>query len=528
MRVRTRVAGIPFAVALLAPLTLQPAPATAHGRHVAHVTHARGGADFNGDGYTDLAVGVPNENVRTGYPWGAVNVIYGSATGLTDAGNQSIAAYELTDPIPAEEFGRAVAAGDFDGDGFSDLAVGSPGDNASGGGWDGTVRVFYGSADGLTRQRDQLWAQGIGGLPDAMEGGDFFGQALGAGDFDGDGQDVLADEDDAEGGRDSNGAVQVIYGSATGLSARGNQLWSQDSLGVADEPEYEDEFGSSLAVGDFGGSAEDDLAIGVPGEGTTTPPLNEGAVQVLYGSPRQGLTAAGAELWTQDSRYVRDEAEQGDHFGSALAATDLGRGHRDDLVIGVPGEDVDPATYSDDNEGAVAVLYGTRGGLSAAGNQFWTEESPGITGSAEYADAFGVSLATGDFGRGPAGDLAAGGRSGEVHVLFGGARGLSHRGDQEWTAENTGTARPGEASRSFGRVLAAGRFSKSRLSRLVIGNPGVGFVDNFNAVGEVVVLPGSARGLTTDGLQVWSQDSPGIADQREYDDGFGSSLTSGR
>ena len=45
-------------------------------------------ADFNGDGRSDLAVGVPNENVGTVSDAGAVNVLYGGAAGLSATGNQ--------------------------------------------------------------------------------------------------------------------------------------------------------------------------------------------------------------------------------------------------------------------------------------------------------------------------------------------------------------------------------------------------------------------------------------------------------
>lgn len=44
--------------------------------------------DFSGDGYADLAIGGPYENVGGASDAGAVNVIYGSADGLTLRGNQ--------------------------------------------------------------------------------------------------------------------------------------------------------------------------------------------------------------------------------------------------------------------------------------------------------------------------------------------------------------------------------------------------------------------------------------------------------
>ena len=39
--------------------------------------------DFNGDGYGDLAVGVPNESINGKANAGSVNVVYGSASGLS-------------------------------------------------------------------------------------------------------------------------------------------------------------------------------------------------------------------------------------------------------------------------------------------------------------------------------------------------------------------------------------------------------------------------------------------------------------
>jgi FG-GAP repeat len=66
---------------------------------------------------------------------------------------------------------------------------------------------------------------------------------------------------------------------------------------------------------DFNNDGFADLAVGVPREsvGTIT---NAGAVSVLYGSAT-GLSAAGNQLWHQDSAGVADVAEDGDHFGTA-------------------------------------------------------------------------------------------------------------------------------------------------------------------------------------------------------------------
>ena len=115
-------------------------------------TTAKG--DFNGDGFGDLAIGAPGENLGAG----AVHVLYGSATGLTTTGSQFLSqgAGGIADAAEAgDEFGRSLAVGNFNSDGFNDLAIGAPGENRGA----GTVHVLYGSASGLTATGSQQWTQ---------------------------------------------------------------------------------------------------------------------------------------------------------------------------------------------------------------------------------------------------------------------------------------------------------------------------------------------------------------------------------
>ena len=63
----------------------------------------------------------------------------------------------------------------------------------------------------------------------------------------------------------------------------GNEVWSQGGEGVAGAPEAGDQFGYSLAAGNFGNSSHADLAIGVPFEDQAA--TNDGAVNVIYGGP---------------------------------------------------------------------------------------------------------------------------------------------------------------------------------------------------------------------------------------------------
>jgi hypothetical protein len=84
-------------------------------------------ADFNNDGFEDLAIGVPGEELGGLAGAGAVHVIYGTANGLSTANAQFWNKNLLTVRGPfanaGDHFGAALAAGDFNCDGFADLAV---------------------------------------------------------------------------------------------------------------------------------------------------------------------------------------------------------------------------------------------------------------------------------------------------------------------------------------------------------------------------------------------------------------------
>ena len=331
---------------------------------------------------------------------------------------------------PFDFFGSALAAGDFNNDTFIDLAIGVPGEDLATITDAGAVTVLYGSASGLSATGSQFFFQDTPGVLGSAEVEDGFGAALGVGDFNNDSSADLAIGAPSEGvgGAAQAGAVNVVYGSASGLTATGNQQWLQGSGGVGGVAEVGDQFGFALTSGDFNNDSFADLAIGTPFEDVGTV-VDAGAINVLYGSAAR-LTATGNQQWLQGSGGIIGVAEESDFFGAALAAGDFNNDGFADLAIGAPFEDVGSVL----DAGAINVLYGSANRLTATGNQQWLQGSGGIIGVAEDGDTFGFALAGGDFNNNGFDDLAIGAigedigtipDAGSVNVLYGSANRLT-------------------------------------------------------------------------------------------------------
>jgi FG-GAP repeat protein len=392
-------------------------------------------ADFNHDGVADLAVGVPGENGVAG----AVNVLYGAGGGLSGTGAQVFFQVGGT-PEPGDRFGSALAAGDFNGDGFADLAAGASGEDVGGAGDAGAVSVLYGSASGLTTNGGRLFTQ----VGSAAEDFDNFGWALAAGDFNHDGFADLAAgaPGEAVGALEFAGAVSVLPGSAGGLTSSGGRLFTQ----VGGTVEGGDEFGWALAAEDFNHDGFVDLAAGAPGESVPGADGGAGAVSALPGSAG-GLTATGGRLFTQ----VGGAVEGGDQFGAALAAGDFNHDGFADLAAGAPSERVGSTV----DAGAVSVLPGSAAGLTTSGARLFTQ----VGGLVEAGDEFGEQLASGDFNHDGFADLAAAAptedvgavqQAGAVSVLQGSAGGLTSTGGRLFTQNSPGVPGTAETFDQFG------------------------------------------------------------------------------
>jgi hypothetical protein len=434
---------------------------------------------------------------------------------------------------------------DFNGDGKDDLAIGVPGEDVGSTINGGAVQVLYGSSSGLSSTSpiaDQFWTQDSANVNYAAEEDDYFGSYLSSGDFNGDGKDDLAIGISGEdlGSIVDAGAVQVLYGSSKGLSATSpiaNQFWTQDSTNVNDVAEKSNAFGKSLSSGDLNGDGKDDLAIGVPGEDVGSM-VDAGGVEILYGSS-SGLSATSPiadQFWTQNSPNIYDVVEAGDYFGFSLSSADLNGDGKDDLVIGVPFEDVISGSTS--SAGQTQILYGSSSGLSATSpiaDQFWTQNIMDINDVVEADDFFGSALSSGDFNGDGKDDIAIGVdeedvgstiNGGAVEILYGSSSGLSSTSpiaDQFWTQDSSNINDAVEEGDLFGRFLSAIDFNGDGKDDVAIGIPNedAGAIED---AGAVQIFYGSSKGLSgTSPIsnQFWTQDSTNVNDVAEQFDHFG-------
>ncbi|MBG0831207.1 FG-GAP repeat protein [Planomonospora sp. ID67723] len=445
---------------------------------------ARGIGDFNADGFDDLVVASPLEDVGGVQDAGVVRIFYGGPDGPASGGVQTITQNSGNlggNAEPADRLGAAIAVGDFLFGAGSELVIGVPGeddDEIAGDQADsGVIHILTGGTGVLLNASTAITLDPVGaqlGLAE-VEAGDQWGAALAVGRAGRSGSDLAVGGPGEDLAVVDAGAVDVLHFEGGVLS--GARRLHQDESLVEGVAAAGDRFGAAVAMGNFDGDSFDDLAVGVPADQQNSVDPG-GEVNVFYGASPVPLTGADDQLWAQGALPGGREPE--DAFGAALAVGDFDGGP-DDLVIGAPGET--------GGSGVVHVVYGTAGGLGTARTQLWSQSSAGVSETSDPGDRFGAVLAAGDFNGDNQDDLAIGvpeedrevdNRSdvGGVNVLYGENDGPNSPDDpalgvdhQQFFVQISIGANAEQGDR-FGAGLAAGDYDDNGEADLAAGVPG--------------------------------------------------------
>ena len=475
--------------------------------------------DVNGDARAEVAVGEPgNSRLR-----GSVHVFYGARSGLVvDPSGSARDDQYLTQDTPGvpgtaepgDAFGTSTLLADLNGDGCADLVVGSRGEDG-GAGW---VQVFSGSPTGLRTSGVQSFTlAGLPGAPGRSED-QGLGDELAAGDLDGDGVDdlVAGVSGVAVGGQMYAGAVAVVYGASTGLDLGRSVLLTRDTPGVPGPAEEYGGFGSAVTTADVDGDGTTELVVG------SSNGLSGGAVQVLART-RTGFT--GPAPISHDAAGLPGDADRFCDFGSVLASGDVHGDGRDDVVVGDPNF----GCHDEETEygmGAVALLPGSATGLTTARSQLWTQDSPGVAGTARLGNVFGDALALAPLDRDGAADLVIGARDdrpgGSVTLLLGGAAGLTTTGigGTRYTQSTRGIPGTEESADWFGQAVTAAFVQSPTQATLVVSAPGED-VGTTRDAGSVTQIPIGTSGPDVSAARTITADTVGVQGRAGAHDYFG-------
>ncbi len=389
-------------------------------------------ADFDGDGCSDLAVGVPGEDVGDFDNAGGVALLHGRSGGPNGSDDRFLPPEGVSaphGPASSHRKGFAVAAvRAFTGaSSLPMLAIGTPGHASGGAGFAGGVSVRRSATEPGALATPVAFLERNQFAGELGKAGDAMGHVLASGDFNNDGFGDLVASSHHVGGCavtvpvascvENNGQLLVHYGSDSVSGVRRERL-HQDTPGIPGVNDFFDFLGESLAVGDFDGDGIDDLAVGIPGK--TVQDINDaGTVLVLFGGGTGLLSQAPRSLALTARSLFGLQLGAEDEFGAALAAGDFDRDGVDDLVIGIPGASVGGILRA----GRVAMIPSA---VFASGPvvqaRVFELDLPGTQ------DRYGSQLSVGDFNSDGAADLAVGipgrrdgsGRQkGAAQVLFG-------------------------------------------------------------------------------------------------------------
>ncbi|AXX16409.1 Ig-like domain-containing protein [Leptospira borgpetersenii] len=294
--------------------------------------------DINGDGYVDL--------VTSEYGQGIVYLFYSSGTGGITSTNATTASHTIVG-VKADFFGKSISSGDFNGDGFADIAVGAPKSNT-----DGKVFIFHSAGTQGINTSFYAFANTILVGDGASEQ---FGASLATGDISGDRYTDLVVGAPAY--STSKGRIYLFYSQGAAGIATADAITDATTTCVSGctylrgGMTNNDKFGFSIAVGNINGGNYDDIAVGVPGYAVGGI-ANNGRVYVYYGDGNV-FTTTGPNTIDNNAvaTYPNGIYSQ---FGYSVAVADFNEDNYDDLVVGAP--EYAPDATGNNQKGKVCIF----------------------------------------------------------------------------------------------------------------------------------------------------------------------------
>ena len=422
-----------------------------------------------------------------------------------------------TPTIGPARLGEAMCAADLNGDGIDDLAVGAPNDIGGGLVGAGRVYVYVGIpgqgtfSGGLHPVPYVIEEPNMALLPLAFgenpgpEHNARFGATLDAGDLDGDGIDELVvgvPRGDANSGEPDPGEAYVYLRLDTLLTANpppSTPVLLNVSPTDITQPEPNTErahalFGMRIACGDLNGDQIDDLVVSSPmlDNSPLASDQEVGGVYVFLGP-------LGGQTFIQEDALLQDPIPAaGKRFGSALVVTNMDADPSEEILIGVPGQQVQGMG----NAGKIAIWSFAMGGST----QDQAIDHPAPVGLADLGTSIGVGDIDGDgvldivagsnedvlVGAGPTTPGTTASNAGITYVF----RGPSYSTNAE---DLTTPVTPADFDR-FGSALLVDDLNADGIDDIVVAAPGR-VTDGMALAGQVFVYFGGATSSLDDSFR---------------------------
>lgn len=358
--------------------------------------HAIVTGDFNRDGSLDVAIGAPDADFAPTAPAparpnaGAVYILFGKSTfpantiidtSLTATSQPDV---KIFGAAADDNLGFALAAGDVNGDGGTDLIIGAPGFDPSTGTPAatqtdaGAVHILFGATSLTPKLIDLSTPNSTNVVIFGEHSGDRFGSAIAVGDVTG-GTPATADllvgapastgPAPAVSARPDGGAAFLLNG-GDGLNNTGTTIKTID-LGLTPAAleiygKAASQLGSSVAIGDINSAGPADVIVGAPkaNRPNTGGDITEtGAVFAVFGganvTPAPPATSKTIDINTTQQNVSIYGESSGDHLGASVATGNVRGGGVIDLIMGAP--EADGPGEGRANAGEVYILAGSTG-----------------------------------------------------------------------------------------------------------------------------------------------------------------------